>query len=423
MSEPGPGETAIEPGAAATPRAAGPQAAPRAAGPAAAPQAARRAARRVPVVFVSGRQLRPSTKVLPEHARGHNRALVLQTLYSAGQQSRADVARRTGLTRVTVSDLVGELIAEGLVVETGQRDGSRPGKPATLLDIGRSAFHVVGIDLSDHSMFRGAVLDLAGTILARAELPLAGGVGDDALATVFALADELVSLTSRPILGIGVGSPGVVDAGGVVRGAPNLGWVDLPLRSLLAERFGGPVVVANDANAAILAEHSFGNAEGDTMLVAVGHGVGAGLLLGGSLLAGGRFAAGEIGHVVVGTDGGDECSCGKFGCLETWLAAPRLEARIRRAPAKREAILREAGRRLGIALAPIVGALDLSEVVLSGPPELLDGALADATRQTVRERTMAQFHGDLILRMTTLGDDIVLRGAAVMVISAELGVS
>ncbi|TXN32622.1 ROK family transcriptional regulator [Lacisediminihabitans profunda] len=383
----------------------------------------RQAARRVPGAFVAGRVLRPSTKVLPEHARGHNRALVLQTLFTAGQQSRADVARRTGLTRVTVSDLVGELIAEGLIVETGQRDGSRPGKPATLLDIGRTAFQVLGIDLSDHSAFRGAVLDLTGTILERAEVPLAGRVGDDALATVFELADELVSLSTRPILGLGVGSPGVVDPDGVVLEAPNLGWADLPLRSLLAERVGRPVVVANDANAAILAEHSFGNAEGDMMLVKVGHGVGAGLLLGGSLLSGGRFAAGEIGHVVVGTDGGEECSCGKSGCLETWLAAPRLEARIRRAPGQREAILREAGRRLGIVLAPIVGALDLSELILSGPPALLDGTLAEATRETVRERTMAEFSGDLVLRMTTLGDDIVLRGAAVMVISAELGVS
>src|SRR3978361_840732 len=80
--------------------------------------------------FAAGRVLRPSTKVLPEHARDHNRALVLQTLYTEGQQSRADVARSTGLTRVTVSDLVTELMASGLLIETGQRDDARPGKPA-----------------------------------------------------------------------------------------------------------------------------------------------------------------------------------------------------------------------------------------------------------------------------------------------------
>src|SRR6187431_3383798 len=102
--------------------------------------------------FATGRALRPSTKVLPEHARGHNRSLVLQTLYRAGTQSRADIARETGLTRVTVSDLVAELMAEGLVIETGQREDARPGKPATLLDLNREAFQIVGVDLSGYSV-------------------------------------------------------------------------------------------------------------------------------------------------------------------------------------------------------------------------------------------------------------------------------
>ncbi|MDP9028780.1 MAG: ROK family protein, partial [Actinomycetota bacterium] len=173
-------------------------------------------------------------------------------------------------------------------------------------------------------------------------------------------------------------------------------------------------------------EHSFGGALSDMMLVKVGHGVGAGLIIGGTPLFGNRFAAGEIGHVVVGTDGGAECACGKVGCLETWLATPRLDAALAEAgddPAQRDAILRRAGERLGIALAPVVGALDLAEVVLSGPVELLDGPLAEAAIQTLRSRTMAEFHGDLVLRMTALGQDIVMRGAAAMVLSAQLGVS
>ena len=77
-----------------------------------------------------GRALRPRAKVLPEHARSHNRSLVLQTLYRSGRRSRADLARETGLTRVTVSDLVAELLTEGLVIELGQRESVRPGKPA-----------------------------------------------------------------------------------------------------------------------------------------------------------------------------------------------------------------------------------------------------------------------------------------------------
>jgi predicted NBD/HSP70 family sugar kinase len=232
-----------------------------------------------------------------------------------------------------------------------------------------------------------------------------------------------VAAATLPVLGIGVGSPGVVDLAGVVLSAPNLGWSGEELQASLSQRFGVPVVVANDANVAALAEHSFGAADSDMMLIKVGHGVGAGLLLDGTPLFGSRFAAGEIGHVVVGTDGGAQCACGKRGCLETWLAVPRLEQAIAASPDDRVTILTEAGQRLGIALAPVVGALNLAEVVLSGPTHLLDGVLAAATIETLRARTMAEFHGDLTLRMTTLGEDIVMRGAAVMVLSAQLGVS
>lgn len=384
--------------------------------------------------FASGRALRPSAKVLPEHARNHNRSLVLQTLYRAGQQSRADIARSTGLTRVTISDLVGEFIAEGLIVETGQREDARPGKPATLLDINRSAFQIVGIDLSDYALFRGALLDLDGRIVERSEVALAGATGDEATAKVVDLVGQLIALATSPLLGVGVGSPGIVDRSGTVLSAPNLGWSARPLQAELTQHFSVPVVVGNDANAAVLAEHSFGGADRDMMLVKVGHGVGAGLLLGGNPLYGSRFAAGEIGHVVVGTEGGLPCVCGKTGCLETWLAAPRLDAALAAASetalasgtpasAAREAVLTEAGRHLGIALAFVVGALNLAEVVLSGPTHLLDGPLAAATIETLRNRTMAEFHGDLTLRMTTLGEDIVVRGAAVMVLSGQLGVS
>jgi predicted NBD/HSP70 family sugar kinase len=375
--------------------------------------------------FLPDRALRPTRKVLPEHARKHNRSLVLQTLYRSGSQSRADVARSTGLTRVTVSDLVAELLADGLVVELGQREDARPGKPATLIDIHREAFQILGVDLSEYATFRGAVLDLDGGILAREEEPLQNATGERATEKVIFLLERLLRRATLPVLGIGVGSPGIVDLSGRVLTAPNLGWVDENLQERLTERFSLPVIVANDANAAALAEHGFGGAGRDMMLIKVGHGVGAGLLLNGSPLFGGRFAAGEIGHVVVGTDGGATCVCGKRGCLETWLATPRLDSALAGAAtdAERIAVRREAGQRLGIALAPVVGALNLSEVVLSGPEHLLDGELLDAAVTTLRERTMAEFHGHLALRITTLGEDIVMRGAAVLVLSGQLGVS
>jgi len=382
---------------------------------------------------IQDRALRPTTKVLPEHIRLNNRTLVLQTLYRTGLQSRADLARETGLTRVTVSDLISELMGENLVIELGQRQEPRPGKPATLLDINRAAFQIVSLDLSGHTRLRGAVLSLDGAVLSSSDLELSGARGEAAYDTVAELLQRVISRATAPILGVGIGSPGIVDRAGVVRNAPNLGWRDQPLQARLQEATGLPVRVVNDANAAVLAEHSFGGADHDLLLVKVGHGVGAGLLVGGRAIFGERFAAGEIGHVVVGTDDGPLCACGKFGCLEAWLSVPRLTSAIVEAtasaasPAEAELaadrVLTEAGRRLGIILAPVVGALNLLDIVLSGPPELLDGTLSAATVETLLARTMATETGDLTLRMTEQGEDIVLRGAAVMVLSAQLGVS
>lgn len=377
-----------------------------------------------------GRSLRTTSKVLPEHVRGHNRSLVLQTLYSGGEQSRADLARQTRLTKVTISDLVSELLADGLIIETGLRESRGPGKPSIGLDIARSSWQVIGIDLSDAEEFAGALLDLDGLVITRVAVERNGSSGADAVAVITDIVLRLKAGATAPIMGVGVGSPGVVNLDGVILSAPNLGWVNIDLQSELAAASGLPVVVANDANVAVLAEHTFGGAEDDLLLIRVGLGVGAGLLVNDTVIYGRSFAAGELGHVVVGTDDGPLCVCGMNGCLEAWLSVPRLTAQINAIPSDaanpaeaREHILREAGRRLGIALAPVVGALNLNEIVLSGPTALLDGPLATTTVETIRKRTMAEFTADLNLRMTSEGQDIVLRGAVVLVLSGQLGVS
>lgn len=372
--------------------------------------------------FGAGRSLRHAVKVLPEHARAHNRSLVLQNLFHHGAMSRADLSRETGLTRVTISDLVAELISDGYVAERGVREASGPGKPAILVDLDREGHRIVGLDLSGTDRFLGAVLTLDGDIVARHGVT-APSDPVDIVDAVVSLARTLVADAHAPVLGIGVGSPGVVDERGVVLTAPNFGWRDVDLAGALTSALALPVLVANDANAAVLAEYTFGGAADDVMLVRVGRGVGSGLLSGGQPMAGSRHAAGEIGHVTVGTDGGPRCVCGKVGCLEAWLSVPAIEERLATAGADRTAILQDAGERLGIALAPIVGALDLSEIVLSGPADLLDGPLAEATVETLRSRTLAEFHDGVRVRMTEHGEDIVLRGAAVMVLSGRLGVS
>jgi predicted NBD/HSP70 family sugar kinase len=373
--------------------------------------------------FGPGRALRHGGKVLPEQARGHNRSLLLQTLFHQGAMSRADLSRETGLTRVTISDLIAELITDGFVAEMGVREASGPGKPAILVDLDRAGHRIVGIDLSGSDVFIGAVLTLDGDIVARREVPVV--TDGDVVGAVVALARDLVGDAHAPVLGIGVGTPGIVNDAGVILSAPNLRWAGFDLETALEAALGLPVLVANDANAAVLAEYTFGGSGDDVLLVKVGRGVGSGLLASGQPMRGAHFAAGEIGHVTIGTDGGPVCVCGKVGCLEAWLAVPALTARLAAASddEARAGILRDAGERLGIALAPIVGVLDVSEVVLSGPPELLDGPLAQATVETLRARTLAEFHDGVRVRMTEQGQDIVLRGAAVMVLSGQLGVS
>ncbi len=364
-------------------------------------------------------------RLTPEHARHHNRALVLQALYRGEGLSRADLAREVGLTRVTISDLVADLITEGLVLELGVRADSRPGKPATVLDLNRRGFNVIALDLSKDATFRGAVTDLDGTVLHRHEVDVTGLTGQAAIDAVIAVLDALITAATVSVLGVGVGSPGIVNAGGVVLRAPNLDWADVPLQDLLELHSGLAVLVANDANAAALAERTFGTGADDMMLIRIGRGVGAGLVVGGTLVHGASSAAGEIGHVVVGTDGGDTCACGKDGCLETWLAIPRLTERLAHAADsdERDAILAAAGERLGIAIAPVVGALNVREVVLSGPLDILDGVLLDSAVATLRGRTLPEIHGGSDLRVTALGRDIVVLGAAVMVLMGQLGVS
>ena len=377
-----------------------------------------------PANRIARRTLRPTTKVLPEHARRHNRALVLQSLFHSGPSSRADLARETGLTRVTVSDLIGDLLSEGLVEELGVRPEARVGKPATLVGLRPDAAHILALDLSDEANFVGAVFDLTGTVLHRHSRPLRGSTGEAAYSVVVELTRALVALADRPILGVGVGSPGVVDDDGVVVQAPNLAWEKLPLAARLSVDLDQPVYVANDANAAALAEHTYGGAGGSgLMIVRVGKGLGAGLLLDGALHRGHHSAAGEIGHVVI-DHRGDPCACGRRGCLETLLAAPALRARLTGLdrPARQRA-LAAVGRRFAAALAPVVSALDLREVVLSGPTDLLAGALQDAALAELRKRTMPVVGDDLDLRMATLGEDVVLAGAAVLVLSGQLGVS
>lgn len=362
------------------------------------------------------------SKARPEDTRWTNRALVLQSIYNDELLSRADIARATGLTKVTVSDLVAELIAAKLVGESGTSETTRPGKPGTQLNLIPDSHDILAMDLAEATHFTGAIVSLRGEVKTSFVSELNGAVGQAALDVAKELARELVSKASNPILGLGVGTPGTVDDRGVVLSAPNLHWDNLPLQKILHEELGIPVRVENDGNAAVLAERRFAGSPDDLIRIGISRGVGAGLLVGGVLVHGPGYDAGELGHVVI-DENGDKCSCGKIGCLETCISVPALSARIEADPTRRAEILAEAGHRLGLALSPVVGMLGSQHVVVGGPSDLVTEEFLAATRNCVDERTRSDFRPHLNLTASPLGDQAILQGASALVLFRQLGVS
>ncbi|MDH2444071.1 ROK family transcriptional regulator [Amnibacterium sp. CER49] len=367
---------------------------------------------------------RVTTKALPQDSRVNNRSLVLQMLFETEAMSRAEIARASGLTRASVSTLVAELVGEGVLAELGLAARTGVGKPGMLVGLDADSSHILALDLSADDRFIGAVINLRGVVAYRTEVSLGGATGQAAFEQVAALTAEIAGRTDRRVLGIGVGTPGIVVPGGTIVEAAHLDWHRFPLGARLADRFGLPVHVGNDANVAALAVNTFrGVGAGDLIVVNLEQGAGAGIVLGGALLEGEQSAAGEIGHVMIDEDG-EPCVCGRRGCLELAIAVPHIRRRLSVAGvAQRDEVLAAAGRALGIALAPVISALNLNRVVLRGPEDIIAGPLLESARTTIRLRTMAVISDQLSISRAIDGEDLVLLGAAVLVLSALIGVS
>ncbi len=393
-------------------------------------------------------------KLTRDQAKQHNLQLALRVIYEAGEISRADVARRTGLTRTTISSTVADLIQEGLVAELGQAP-SGGGKPPTLLQVVDNARQVIGVDLG-HTVLQGAVFDLRGRVLHHVQRPLGEietTTGNTAvLNLVYDLIAELITLADRPLLGIGIGSPGLMDAQeGIIFQAVNLGWQDVPLRAQLEERFDLPVYLVNDSQAAALAQYTFANDDKEPGLVVmlVGRGISAGIILNGQLYHGtSNSGASEIGHVRI-IEGGDLCSCGHFGCLET-VASERVLLRWARNVAQANPqsglglpealtlervltafkagdtavspLIQEIGRYLGIAAANLVGILNLRRIVLAGSMAQFGPGLLEPMTQEMRQRSLAALAHRTEVEVSPLGEQIVMLGAAALLLTNELGV-
>jgi N-acetylglucosamine repressor len=392
-------------------------------------------------------------KATRELAARHNRRLVFSTIYSCKQIHRAEIARLTDLTATTVSKVVADLIADGLVEEEASVPSAR-GKPPTLLRVRKDAYHMICLDLT-RSAFEGAIINLRGEILERMNIPLQDRTGESALAVAYALVDALLSAATDPILGIGVGAPGVVDPEqGIVHRAVNFGWYDFPLRTLLREKYQLPVYIANASHVAVLAEYIFGQRKNqpDLVVVKVGHDVGAGIILNGQLFLGYAFGAGEIGHVRV-VENGEPCMCGNAGCLETVCSSravvkragaiarqhpDSLLHRLAPAPGRLEMdtvlaafkagdpalqpLVAEVGHYLGVAIANLVGVLSVPYVLLAGSVAAFGQPLLDVIDQEVADRSLARTVSRTSVELASLGPDIVILGAAALLVHYDLGV-
>lgn len=261
-----------------------------------------------------------------QRVRETNLGVVLRTVRELSPCSRAAVASATGLNKTTVSSLVADLMARGLVRETGRNSRQRVGRPGVLLALDDSSIAAVGLEVNVDYLSVVAV-DLLQRELVSRHVPFdARSAGARECArhiahTLSAMAAD-PGLSGRTVVGVSVAVPALIDDGTVTH-APNLGWRDVPLRGLLSDLLreagmeGVPVRVDNDANLGAVAEYRVGSFAGTADLVYLTGevGIGAGLLVGGEPLRGSSGFAGEVGHLSLVPDG-PECACGRRGCLE-----------------------------------------------------------------------------------------------------------
>jgi predicted NBD/HSP70 family sugar kinase len=336
--------------------------------------------------------VRRQSAARPDTIRRHNLSLLLTYLHHEGALTRAELTQRLGVSRSTVGALVADLTVLGLVEELVPTGGAGVGRPSHVVGPSSHGPIAIAVDV-DVTHVTLAAIQLGGTVLVREEVSLreAGNTAQAVAQLIVEAVPRLCIVDGRHAAapaGIGVSVPGTVDRdSGRVGVAPNLGWHDAPLGDLLREYApaGLPIIVGNDADLAVLAEHRRGSARDcDDVVFLLGRaGVGAGIIIGGVPLRGHDGHAGEIGHNVVDSRG-PRCHCGKNGCVETYVGDGALLALAGRqgepTEAAVDAVLADAragdpaalasvraiAEPLGRAIADLVNTLNPQRVVLGG---------------------------------------------------------
>ena len=393
----------------------------------------------------------PSQVLGASQIRAQHRGLLLRLIWRERLISRADLARRTGLSRSSISAIVSDLLATGLVRETGAGDSSGGRRPI-LLGFDDDALAIVGVDMGATHV-AVAVTDLRAKVKAwRSE---ACAVRDDpgrALALMVELVDGALAeaeVEKDRLIGMGVAVPSPVQPDSPRLLSPLFvpKWRGVSPAEHLEAEYGVPVVMDNDANLGALAEQWWGAGQDgrDLAYVKVATGVGAGLIIHGDIYRGTAGIAGEIGHIPVDPVVG-RCVCGLDGCLNLRLGtralverANELRSQYTKSTLPRRglsvsriveaafdgdrlarAVVEEAGRYLAIGVAALLNLLNPATVVFGGSLTRAGEMLLRPLRETLGERTPSSSVQQSDFVISSLGIEGTARGAATLVLRAAL---
>ncbi len=372
--------------------------------------------------------------------RDINRQIVLNYVREREPISRAEIARETDLQRSTISAIVEALKTEGLVEEIGEGQ-STGGRRPTMLRLRTKGAIAIGVAITP-TRTTVATSDLAGRVVEQKEF-LTDPDSDETLDQIIGLVQEFTRRNNGSIEAVGVSLPGLVDpsTGNAVY-VPYFKWRDIPVAQTISVAVGLPVVIDNDANAVALAELWFGRPEvsdaRDFILVLVAEGVGTGIIFNGQVYRGQRGAAGEFGHMVIGTNAPVPCSCGNHDCWEAFSSERAAVARYQQlagvdvpppgfkelvdraleGESNAKAALVETAHYLGIGISNLVVGFSPEAVVVGGEIArawpLIESALTETIEHSVR-RGLAS----AIILPSTLGEKPELRGALSLVLASK----
>jgi glucokinase len=264
--------------------------------------------------------------------RRMNRSIILELVRQEGPIARSEISQALDLSMPTVMRIVDELVTEDLVRSIGEKKGNT-GHPREMLEYNKNGYAVIGVDLGGTKLY-GALANIGGEILDEVYRSQHGSTGEKSFALLYSIIESLIQSSKRnnlPLLGIAVGAPGVTHTRlGMVEWAPSLNWRDFPLKQRLEECFKISVQVENDVNLAVLGEQWFGSGKGvnNMILLAIGTGMGAGLILDGAIYRGQTESAGEVGYMVSSVSALGRIYNG-FGAMESLVSGTGIAERAR----------------------------------------------------------------------------------------------